>query len=744
MNTLFSTLSDLPMTDLLLDITNHINTGGVALVISETGSGKTLLTPAAIHAETGESVLTCEPSRFLTMNAATIISDITQTKLGELAGYSVGIRGRDAIKTVNANTPLVFQTYGMAVASQSILTAQNIVLDEAHDPQMDGTIVAAIVKKRMKSGIDAPRRLVVMSATMSIKDKMEYWKDFNPKVFQVETGLRFKCQMLWEPATPESEAVMKLIEMGKKGILVFAPGVGEIQKVQEDLEQLLAPWIEQHPDADVELLQIHSGTEYEDRVRINAMPDPGCIRILIGTNVMESGISLSWVDAGVSMGLTKELHVARESGATALHTVPMTQSSLQQQSGRTNRFCDSVFILCGPVAPEKMITSPTPEILRVPLTTLHMHCAAIGVDPSELEFDPQPDLVKFRDAVTGLQHLGFIDETHKLTPAGEFALQLPVGLETAALLWQAKTLDILPQALKLAAVFEVDGIRKDNRFGHSHNSVSDHLDGLLAFTTAERLQNDRTLQHAARVELMLSYNIGKKKFDAAREVLVALCQSLNISSQMVNDATIPSLGSDEQKDLFDDLRQCLLAATIDRLGHSSMNQISMMINPTMSYAKSSSSEVDLPSMAPVSAKLRRITPRNPLKRPFTIAEMVTVFTLEDFKRYNDIRTNVVEFSREFVTNRVVITVFGRQLGQYRDTANVLGDLPKTSVGEGRSLSDILTDALNRVSMKETPRMTEPPLKLVPVEPKPQAKQPPTSNSTTRDSLVALRDRFKFG
>ena len=210
MNTLFSTLSDLPMTDLLLDITSHINTGGVAFVNSETGSGKTLLTPAAIHVDTGEQVLICEPSRFLTMNAASTIAKITQTKLGELAGYSVGIRGRDAVKTVNVNTPLVFQTYGMSVASQSILTAQNIVLDEAHDPQMDGTIVTAIVKKRLKSD-DPSKRVVVMSATMNIKDKMEYWKDFNPRVFQVETGFFFKCKMMWEPATPEAEAVMKLI-----------------------------------------------------------------------------------------------------------------------------------------------------------------------------------------------------------------------------------------------------------------------------------------------------------------------------------------------------------------------------------------------------------------------------------------------------------------------------------------------------------------------------------------------------
>ena len=744
MNTLFSTLSDLPMTDLLLDITSHINTGGVALVISETGSGKTLLTPAAIHVDTGEQVLTCEPSRFLTMNAASTIAKITQTKLGELAGYSVGIRGRDAVKTVNVNTPLVFQTYGMSVASQSILTAQNIVLDEAHDPQMDGTIVTAIVKKRLKSD-NPPKRVVVMSATMNIKDKLEYWKDFNPRVFQVETGLRFKCKMMWEPATPEAEAVMKLIEMGKKGILVFAPGVGEIQKVQEDLEKLLEPWIEQHPNADVELLQIHGGTEYEDRDRINTMPDPGCIRILIGTNVMESGVNLPWVDAGVSTGLTKENHVARESGATALHTVPMTQSSLQQQSGRTNRFCDSVFILCGPVAPEKMIVSPTPEILRVPLSTLHMHCAAIGVDPSELEFDPQPDRVKFLDAVTGLQHLGFIDGKHKLTPAGEFALQLPVGLETAALLWQAKMLDILPQALKLAAVYEVEGIRKDNRFGHNHNSVSDHLDGMLAFTTAEQLQNDQTLQHADRVEMMLNHNIGKKKYDAACDVLVALCQSLNINRQMMNDASISDYGSDARKDLFDDLRQCLLAATVDRLGHCNMNNICMMHNPTMSYAKSSSSEVDLPSIAPVSAKLRRITPKDPKKRSFTIAEMMTVFTLEDFKRYNDIRPNVMGFSRDFMANRVEITVFSKHLGQYRDADNVFGKLLQTEKPyEGTLLSDYMLNTIYRRSPQNTSQETVKPLKPVPSEPKPPAPQPVASTSLNRESLMALRDRFKFG
>lgn len=743
MENLFTTLNDLPMNEVLVDILAHIDTGGVALVVSATGSGKTLLTPAAIYADTGESVLICEPSRFLTMNAASIIADLTNTKLGEIAGYLVGIRGRETMPTVHRNTPLIFETYGMSLASQSILEAENIVLDEVHDPQMDITIVSAIVKARMQSNGAPLKRLVIMSATMDVDEKLAYWKDFNPRVFSIETGRLFKCKLMWEPATPPHGAVVKLIEHDHKGILVFAPGVGEILSVASDLfntlEQKRAADKTWYAGWNFEILQLHGGSEYEDRIRANSKPAPNVIRVLIGTNVMESGVSFSWVDAGVSMGLTKEMHVARESGATALQTVPLTRSSLQQQTGRTNRFCDSTFILCGHMSPEKMVASPTPEIMRVPLTALHMHCATIGVNPSELEFSPSPDPEKFKEAVVTLQHLGFLDAKHELTAAGEFAQQLPVGLETAALLWQAKQLDILPQALRLAVVFEVGGIRKDLTMSHYLNHTSDYLDGMVAYAKAELLQESRFITHVERVETMLSNNIGKKKYDVAKDVLVALERVLDISTDKNSaEELLPHNRTPEQELLFDKLRLCLLAATIDKLGSHWMGQISIG-GGIMPYGVGNSCGVRFDyGAAPVSAGLRRIYPRDKMKLPFTISEQITLFKLQDFVVFNEVRPGVISTHVDMF-DRLELRAFGKPFGWFQDREGVFQNMTTTTT---------MSDAMRKVGADVVkPASTREVLnRLVALEssvkPATRSVPPVAEPGTMYDQLLALKNKFK--
>jgi len=669
MNQLFNTLIDAPMMPLLDPIISHVKSGGVALVVSDTGSGKTLLTPAALCAELDEKILICEPTRFLAMNAASTISDITMTELGEIAGYSVGVRGGDTKKTCAPETPLTFQTYGMALTTQSILRANHVVLDEAHDPQMDITIVSAVLKQRLKDNDgsdDDLNSLIIMSATMDVDEKLEYWKDFNPKVFTAETGSRFSCDMMWEPATAPEEAIWKLIEGGRTGILVFVPGIAEIDEVSRNV-MTLQNALPEFQQKTVEILTLHGGSEYEDRVRANSPKDPDVVRILIGTNVMESGVNFPWVDSGVTMGLCREQHVARESGITALVTVPLTVSNLRQQKGRTNRFCDSTFYVLGHVSPDKMSASPTPEIMRIPLTTLHMHCAALGVDPSELEFHPCPDPVKFKDAVTALQYLGFLDEHHELTDAGDFALEVPVGYRTAALLWHANELNILPYAIHLASVFEVGGVRKDLKNAHGLDTSSDYIDGMLAYSSARIIQADKTLMFADRVELMADLNVGKKKYDVAVEVQMVLERSLDVVAQ---DTLYPEMSPVEKDKLLTMLRQCMLAASLDQIGVICDDlKLYMGGNYATFYGTGASSVVTATErFSPISAVLRKIKPRDPAKREFVIAENITRYTCEDFQQYSTVRPNAISFAHLDNTNETVISVFGKPVSKYSSSS----------------------------------------------------------------------------
>jgi len=639
MQLVLDALQDLPINAILDDIVLHTDYGQVAIVNSETGSGKTLVVPTMLQMIAEEQILVIEPRRFLAVNAAETLALLSETELGTDIGYAVGKRGwGDTHQSYHDpnNNKIVFMTYGYALATMAILQADNIILDEIHESSIDMAICKALIKLRMKT--ERPlKRLVLMSATLDSDVEQRYWQEFGAEVFSAETGRRFKCERRYQPASPESATAIDLVREGRHGIIVFMPGVAEIKETVQELNDLIA----MNTDLGaVEVALIHGQSDAEERRMAFLPPAVGGSKILVGTDVLESGMNIPWIDAGVTTGLRKELTVRRESGAVALQPVPLAQSNVDQRAGRTNRFCDSTFVLCGQRPYAHMQATPVPDIIRLPLTTLYMHCTGIGVDPNMLEFLPQPDPEKMRDAERTLQWLGFLDGHLKLTQDGEFAQTLGVGLETAAVLCHAEKLGILPDTLILAAVFETGGVRKDFTFPHGYDSTSDLFDEAIAFAHGFTLQR---LEKSQRNEAMDDANIGRKRYRDTFEILEGLERVCGVKSNF--SRYLPRNRPSETM-LFDQLRQCVIAGTINSLGMRDvygMGIITMHGNYTTgSYNVGRNTGVNQPfEPTPVTARLRQITARS--GAVFTVAEHITYFSKSDFVAFDRIRPGVFSF-----------------------------------------------------------------------------------------------------
>lgn len=615
---LFKRLEDLPVAAIADDVTLSVMSGDVTILSSDTGSGKTLYQTVHLAEHLDEQVIVLVPRRFLAVNAAETVAELAECEVGTAVGYAVGSQSGDR-SCWSDETKLVFATNGYALASGLILTATTIVLDEVHESSMDLSIIRAILYRRMEHGEKI--RVLEMSATMNTARQAEYWSNVaKTKIFDVD-GKTFDCELRHRPAGRIEEEVMALIAEGKRGILVFRPGVGEVQETAEAVIALAAA-----AKIQVEVAQIYGEMNYSERRSAVAVPAEGFVKVLIGTNVVESGANITWLDAAVSCGTGKENSVRPETGATYLQLVDLPRWRLSQQEGRIKRFCPGVFVLCSPKSFAERQQATRPEIERLALTELVMHCAGFGLRTHELTFDYAPHPVKVLEAESKLQHLGLIDNDCQLTEAGKEIVGLPVGPETGAMLWYAHQIGCLGAALPLAAVIEIGGLRKDNRHSHFLNYKSDHLDSLLAFRKAY------TVSGKERREVLEGHNISFKRFEAISELLHDLERRIDTTADF------------DFNHLEAQLRQIILAGSLEKLftADGFRGQVSSIKSRFSTYSVGQGSVVfGLSSSALVAGDLRVITPRDTFKSPFTVLEKVTAFDPEDLRAVARVRPEIL-------------------------------------------------------------------------------------------------------
>ncbi len=663
---LYETLSDLPVMGIVDQLVTDVTDGLTVVLSSATGSGKTLVATCKLAEKAGKQVVVCVPRRFLATNAAETICELAGLTLGNEVGYAVGKQSGEQ-SVMSKETKLLFVTYGYAISSRLIEHAEYIVLDEVHEASMDISIVRALLLRRLAQ--NEKLWLMEMSATIDPVQQAAYWnKEVPTKVYEID-GRTFPCERIevsigsgielqgegeivdpedsihdWEErnalenmveATVAQTVVDLITKQGRKGVLVFRPGVSEVEATaeaimalvkrtlrlnskqnrkankdlpQKELDQLVAELREANPLSKLEVATIYGEMEYAERKVSTEKPKDGHVKVLIGTNVVESGVNIPWLDGGVTCGTGKQ-QVVRESGALSLELVNLSQWRLEQQEGRVKRFGPGVFVLCSDEPWNNRLKETSPEIKRVPLTELVMHCASFGVRTDSLTFDYAPETSKIQEAELQLQNLGLIDRMCLMTERGRFTAGLPVSTETGAMLWYARKAGVLGQAIAVAAVMEVGGIRKDFRHSHGCSNLSDWLDGLYAYLQAYEMKSSQ------RKSFMEQSNIGTKRFYAAKEFERDLLKHFE-GEELSREIGYYGFES----------KMCasILAGQVNKLY---VAQSGMVYNKEGSgYRIGRGSAASYVTSRLVLGGLRTITPKNG-NTPFTVLEKVTQITI---------------------------------------------------------------------------------------------------------------------
>jgi len=171
--------SKLPAYKHIDSIINKVTNNQVILVISTTGSGKTVLLPKImlhILNYKGKIAITL-PKQIITKSSAEYASKTLDVKLGEYVGYQYKGSSKSG-KSVNTN--LLYATDGTIVAQllkdPSLKEFDAVIIDEAHERKVQIDFLLYLLKQTVS--LRPEFKLIIMSATVNEKIFSDYFKNF--------------------------------------------------------------------------------------------------------------------------------------------------------------------------------------------------------------------------------------------------------------------------------------------------------------------------------------------------------------------------------------------------------------------------------------------------------------------------------------------------------------------------------------------------------------------------------------
>ncbi|MFH0946143.1 MAG: ATP-dependent helicase HrpB [Planctomycetota bacterium] len=432
-------MQPLPIDDQLHSIVQAVSSGMDVVLQAPPGSGKTTRVPAALvdaRLKGGGKVLVLEPRRMAARLAARRVAQERGGAVGEEVGYRVRFEGKEG-----RDTRLLFLTEGVLVrkllADAELPGVSAVVFDEFHERSLQADLALLLVRE-VQSTLRPELRIVILSATIEAEPLAE---ELGARVIRSE-GRQYPVEIEHverreEGPIPAVACRAVLRQLDREGgrlegdVLVFLPGVGEIQRTLAELR----------PVADArgfDLLPLHGELDAEQQDRaILAGPRP---RVVLSTNVAETSVTLEGIRTVIDTGWARVMRHDPASGVDRLSLERITRSSADQRAGRAGRLgpgrCLRLFT-AGEM--REMRPSLEPEVLRVDLCESLLLLKAWGTaDPRQLPWITPPAEAGMAAALDLLALLGAIESpAGPVTDLGRRLARLPVHPRLGRMLLEA-------------------------------------------------------------------------------------------------------------------------------------------------------------------------------------------------------------------------------------------------------------------------------------------------------------------
>lgn len=452
---------DLPVRAVLPELAAALKENSGAVLAAAPGAGKTTLVPPALLDAFDGGIILLEPRRVAARAAARRIASL----FGEPVGGRVGCIVRGESRT-GPETRLTVMTEGVLLRrlrqEPELDGISVIIFDEFHERSLDADLGLAFTLD-VQENLRPDLKLLVMSATLET-GRVSALLGGVPVIeapgrqFPVEIRYCGESPDRYRPAPEVARAATALFRETSGDLLVFLPGMREIDACAEILERSLP--------GEALLLKLHGSLDAAEQDRALAPAPAGRRKVVLATNVAESSITIDGVTGVVDSGLERRLRFDPAAGFSFLEVMPVSKASAAQRSGRAGRTRPGVAVRLWNAVEERSRSERTqPEILDADLCGLALETAAWGTRAEELRWLDPPPAASLAAARRLLAGLGALDDDGRITKRGRELAELPVHPRLGAMLLAARGHGLVPLGCELAAILEErDAFRS---FGHA-------------------------------------------------------------------------------------------------------------------------------------------------------------------------------------------------------------------------------------------------------------------------------------
>ncbi|MEE7570403.1 MULTISPECIES: ATP-dependent helicase HrpB [Citrobacter] len=444
-------MTSLPVAAVVPELLTALDNSSQVLLTAPTGAGKSTWLPLRLleHGGIKGRIILLEPRRLAARNVAQRLAELLNEKPGETVGYRMR-----AQNCVGPQTRLEVVTEGvltrMIQRDPELTGVGLVILDEFHERSLQADLALALLLD-VQQGLRDDLKLLIMSATLD-NGRLQQLLPDAPMI--ISEGRTFPVERRYQPLAAHlrfDEAVAiataELLRHESGSLLLFLPGVGEIQRVQEQLAMRVG--------SDVVLCPLYGAlTLAEQRQAILPAPQ-GKRKVVLATNIAETSLTIEGIRLVVDCAQERVARYDARTGLTRLITQRISQASMTQRAGRAGRLEPGICLhLLAKEQAERAASQGEPEILQSDLSGLLMELLQWGcTNPEQLNWLDTPPAINLQAAKRLLQMLGALEDD-RLSATGQKMAALGNDPRLAAMLVSANDDDEAATAAKLAAILE--------------------------------------------------------------------------------------------------------------------------------------------------------------------------------------------------------------------------------------------------------------------------------------------------
>ncbi|GKV43458.1 hypothetical protein SLEP1_g50748 [Rubroshorea leprosula] len=458
-------MANLPILQFEEKIIETVDQNPVAVIIGETGSGKSTQLSQILHrrgyTKSGIIAVT-QPRRVAAVSVSRRVAQELGVRLGEEVGYAIRFEDRTSEKT-----QIKYLTDGVllreSLSNPKLNQYSVIILDEAHERSLNTDILLGLMKRLIKIRT-SNLKVLITSATLDGEKVSKFFS--NCPVLTVP-GKLHPVEILYSKERPTSyiESSLKTaIDIHARepegDVLIFMTGQDDIEKLVSKLEDKVRS-LEEGSCMDAIILPLHGSLPPELQVRVFSPPPPNCRRFIVATNIAETSLTVDGVVYVIDAGYVKQRQYNPATGMYSLDVVQISKVQANQRAGRAGRTRPGKCYRLYPsrVYNDEFIDVTVPEIQRSSLAGSVLYLKSLDladIDILKFDFLDPPSSESLEDAIKQLYLIDAIDENGSITSIGQTMAELPLEPSLSRTLIEANEYGCLSQALTVAAMLSAE------------------------------------------------------------------------------------------------------------------------------------------------------------------------------------------------------------------------------------------------------------------------------------------------